>query len=110
MGSTELEALGLTIAIKKLECYLRGRTFNLVTDHKALLYIMNKRMDELKPSLARKVMFLSQYDFKMIHKDGVNISNADALSRQNVRIILIVKMIMNHNYLQYKRRKLRNQF
>ena len=39
-------------------------------------------MDELKPSLARRVMFLSQYDFNIIHKDGKLISNADSLSRQ----------------------------
>ena len=70
LGSTELETLGVTIAIKKLESYLRGRTFNLITDHKAILYILHKKMDELKPSLARRVMFLSQYDFNIIHKDG----------------------------------------
>ena len=73
LGSTELEALGVTIAIKKLESYLKGRTFNLITDHKALLYIMIKEMDVLKPSLARKVMFLSQYDFTMIHRAGTRI-------------------------------------
>ena len=39
-------------------------------------------MDEVKPSLARRVMFLSQYDFNIIHKDGKQISNADLLSRQ----------------------------
>ena len=41
-GSTELETLGITIALKKLETYLKGRSFNLITDHKALIYIMNK--------------------------------------------------------------------
>ncbi|MGL1886778.1 MAG: reverse transcriptase domain-containing protein [Reichenbachiella sp.] len=81
-GSTDLEALGVTIAVKRLHTYLCGRTFNLITDHKALIYLLNKRADELKPSLARKIMFLSQYDFKIFHKEGTKISNADSLSRQ----------------------------
>ena len=81
-GSTELETLGITIALKKLETYLKGRSFNLITDHKALIYIMNKKLDDLKPSLARKVLFMSQYDFKLIHKNGLTILNADTLSRQ----------------------------
>ena len=43
---------------------------------------MNKKLDDLKPSLARKVLFMSQYDFKLIHKNGLTILNADTLSRQ----------------------------
>ena len=74
--------MGVTIAIKKLESYLRGRTFNLITDLKAILYILHKKIDELKPSLARRIMFLTQYDFNIIHKDGKLISNADSLFRQ----------------------------
>ena len=81
LGSTELETLGLTIAVKKLDTYLRGRFFNIYTDHKAILHIMTKKMDELKASFARKVMFLSQYEFKIFHREGKSISNADALSR-----------------------------
>ena len=32
LGSTELETLGITIAVKKLETYLKVRTFNIVID------------------------------------------------------------------------------
>ena len=38
-------------------------------------------MDEMKPAIARKVIFLQQYDFDIIHKDGDKIKHADALSR-----------------------------
>ena len=82
LGSTELETLGITIAVKKLETYLKGRTFNLVTDHKAVIYIMNKKLDELKPTLARRVLYLSQFDFKISHIEGKKLANADVLSRQ----------------------------
>ena len=35
----------------------------------------------MKPAIARKVIFLQQYDFDIIHKDGEKIKHADALSR-----------------------------
>ena len=56
-------------------------TFLLITDHKSLTFLINKRMDEMKPAIARKVIFLQQYDFDIIHKDGEKIKHADALSR-----------------------------
>ena len=43
--------------------------FLIITDHKSLTSLINKRMDELKPTLARKVIFLQQNDFDIIHKD-----------------------------------------
>ena len=52
MGSTHLE---LT---KKLYCWLRGVKCLLITDHKSLTFLINKRMDEMKPAIARKVIFL----------------------------------------------------
>ena len=35
----------------------------------------------MKPTLARKLIFLQQYDSDIIHKDGDKIKHADALSR-----------------------------
>ena len=81
LGSTELEALGVTIAVKRLESYLKGRHFNLYTDSKSLVYVLNKKLDDLKPSLSRKVMYLSQFDFKIMFRSGSSLSNADVLSR-----------------------------
>ena len=66
---------------KKLDCWLRGVKFLLITDHKSLTFLINKRMDEMKPAIARKVIFLQQYDFDIIHKYGDKIKHADALSR-----------------------------
>ena len=53
----------------------------LITDHKSLTFLLNKRKDEMKPAIARKVIFLQQYDFDIIHKDRDKIKHADALSR-----------------------------
>ena len=35
----------------------------------------------MKPAIERKVIFLQQYDFDIIHKDGDKIKHANALSR-----------------------------
>ena len=78
-GSTELELLGVTFAINKLDNYLRGHRFKLISDHTALGYLINKPIDKLKPTLARKVIFLQQYDFELIHKPGKQIPHVDAI-------------------------------
>ena len=54
-------------------------------------------MDEIKPAIARKVIFLQQYDCDIIHKHGDKIKHADALSRnipntnieENIELFLI---------------------
>ena len=43
---------------------------------------MNKKLDELKPTLAKRVLYLSQFDFKLSHIEGKKMANADVLSRQ----------------------------
>ena len=48
-GSTELELLGLTYAIGKLDNDLRGHKFKIYSDHKALGYLIHKKLDQLKP-------------------------------------------------------------
>ena len=81
-GSTHLEILGAAYAVQKLDVYLRGRHFKLVTDHKSILYLMKKKVDEMKPIIARRVIFLSQYDIEYIHRPGSLIQNVDYMSRK----------------------------
>ena len=97
MGSADLELTGVCFAIKKLDCWLRGVKFLLITDHKSLAVLINKRMDEMKPAIARKVIFLQQYDSDIIHKDGDKIKHADALSRyiSNTNIEQDIEPVLN---------------
>ena len=81
MGSIDLKLTGVCFLLKKLDCWLRGVKFLLLTDHKSQTFLINKRMDALKPTIARKVIFLQQYDMDIIHKDGDKIKHANALSR-----------------------------
>ena len=65
MGSTDLELSGIFYALQKLRCYLIGIHFKLVTDHKSLIYLMAKNLNDVKPSIARKIVYLQQFDFEI---------------------------------------------
>ena len=71
--------------------------FMLITDQKSLTFLINKRMDKMKPAVARKVIFLQQYDFDIVHKDGEKIKHADALSRYipNTHIEEYIEPVLN---------------
>ena len=47
---------------------MRGHKFKIYSDHKALGYLIHKKIDQLNPTLVRKVIFLQQYDFELINK------------------------------------------
>jgi hypothetical protein len=40
-GITEKECLGVLLAVKHFRVYLYGRKFTIITDHSALLWLMN---------------------------------------------------------------------
>ena len=81
MGSSDLELTGVVYAISKLDAWLRGKKFILVTDHKSLTFMINKNLDTMKPAIARKIIYLQQYDFDIVFKDSERIQHVDALSR-----------------------------
>ena len=81
MGSTDLELTGVCSALKKLDCWIRGVKFILITDNKSFTFLVNKQLDEIKPTIGRKIIFLQQYNFDIIHKEGKKIPHVDALSR-----------------------------
>lgn len=76
---TEKEALALVWAVERFHFYLFGRTFELITDHKALEVIFSTTS---KPCarIERWVLRLQSYLFKVIYKPGKN-NIADPLSR-----------------------------
>ena len=80
-SSCEMELFALTYAINKMDVYLRCNYFIVRTDHKSLIYLKDRPVDQLRPSMARKIIFLMQYNFKIEHKPGLSIPHVDALSR-----------------------------
>ncbi len=77
---TEREVLACLWAMEKLEFYLIGRKFNLITDHKAIEEIKSKR-DFGTPRIQRWLERLSKFDFKVHYREGEKMEQADALSR-----------------------------
>jgi transposase InsO family protein len=80
----EKEALAVIFGVRKFHSYLFGRQFTLISDHKPLLGLMSE--ERPVPVLAagriqRWALELSNYDYKMIHRSGISIQRADALSR-----------------------------
>jgi len=58
---------------------LYGRRFKVVSDHKPLVWIMNVK--DPGSRLMRWQIQLAEYDYDIVHKSGVQNTNADALSR-----------------------------
>ena len=85
-SATEGECLSLVWAVHKCKEYLQGRKFTLVTDHKALLYILDNSSPEpnavKNDKIARWAMKLMAYSFDIKFRAGATNVVADALSRR----------------------------
>lgn len=66
-------------AVKHFRCYLYGRKFSVITDHRPLKWLLNLKDPTSK--LARWQLLLSSYDFEIIHRQGRKHGHVDALSR-----------------------------
>ena len=78
----EKEALALTWACERFECYLLGMQFHLHTDHKPLVPILSsKSLDTLPARVQRFRMWLMRYQFSISHVPGKDLHIADTLSR-----------------------------
>lgn len=85
-NTTEKEMLGVVWAINNYRPYLYGRHFTVYSDHKPLLG------DSKNPPLRilKWKLKLSEYSYEMKHKSGKQNVVADALSRVNEEVILII--------------------
>jgi hypothetical protein len=77
--ASESEMLALVWATKYFICYLFGAKFVVRTDHAALTYLKN--FDDNSSRFMRWSLKLSELDFTVDHKPGINIAHVDALSR-----------------------------
>ena len=77
--TTRKELLAVVKFCRQFRHYLLGRHFLVRTDHNSLVWLT--RFRHLEGQLARWLEELSQYDFKILHRRGVDHQNADSLSR-----------------------------
>lgn len=78
----EKECLGLAYGLERFHCYVYGLpTFTVETDHRPLVSIFKKSLNEMSPRIQRLIMKLQRYDFDLIYTPGKHLVLADALSR-----------------------------
>ena len=75
------ELLAIYLTMKHFRYLLEGQTFNVYTDHAALVSAASKSWDRPFAREARMLAFISQYNAKIIHLPGKNNVVGDALSR-----------------------------
>ncbi|CAK9832061.1 Retrovirus-related Pol polyprotein from transposon 17.6 [Anthophora retusa] len=80
----EKECLAIMYAVQHFRPYLYGREFTLVTDHRPLVWMHNVK--DPSPRLVRWRLKLAEFEYRVIYKEGKANMNADALSRNPVRI------------------------
>jgi len=77
----EKECLGLSYGLQKCHCYVYGLpTFTVETDHRPLVSIIKKSLNEMSPRIQRLIMKLQRYDFDLKYTPGKHLVLADALS------------------------------
>ena len=76
---TELELLCVSWAIEHFRPYLYGRTFQIITDHKAITTVMTMKKPTSK--ITRMLLQLQEYDYYFTFRPGKLHQAADALTR-----------------------------
>ena len=83
-AQTQKEALAVFWCTRRLHKFLFGKRFTIVTDHQSLIRIFNPESSLSKTTshmLQRWAIHLSIYDYKIEHRSGKSIPQADYLSR-----------------------------
>jgi len=77
--TSEKELLAIVWATKYFRPYLYGRKFQIFSDHKPLVWVMNVK--DQGSRLMRWRFQLAEYEYEIVHKCGSQKTNADALSK-----------------------------
>jgi len=77
----EKEMMAVKFGLERFHQYVYGQPVTVETDHKPLLGIVRKSLNEISPRLQSMRMKIDRYDYKLIHRPGRELVVADTLSR-----------------------------
>ena len=77
----ERELLAIVFAVHRFHTYLYGRNFEVITDHKPLVTIVDKPLTAAPARLQRMLIRLQGYNFTITYRKGLDNQLADGLSR-----------------------------
>ncbi|CAF1143378.1 unnamed protein product, partial [Brachionus calyciflorus] len=84
-STSEKELLAIVKTVENFKYFLFGRTFKIVTDHQPLKWLSSVK--EPAARLARWLIRLECYYFKIIYRKGSVNQNADGLSRLPIKAV-----------------------
>ena len=79
-AATLLELLAVVCGLKHYKRFCIQHRVKIITDHKALLGIMKKRVQPFD-QIDRLRMYLNNFEFDMVYRKGKDIGVADMMSR-----------------------------
>ena len=81
-AQVEKEALAVTWACERFHLYVSGRDFQVETDQKPLISLLEKKLlDQLPPRILSFRLRLMQYTYSISHVPGKQFATANTLSR-----------------------------
>ena len=80
-ANNECELLAMLTGLKRLHYNTYGKTIHVITDHKSLVNIIQKDMEEMPARLQRITHQIHQYDVALHYRKGKSMFLSDCLSR-----------------------------
>lgn len=105
--SYRLEVLAIVKALKKFRIYLQPIAFKIITDCQAFTQTMKKK--DIPPQIARWALLLEEFKYTIVHRAGIKMQHADALSRYPVLEVLRIDNDYSVIVEQIKKNQLKDE-